>query len=298
MPALASPASFAVLDVDMADLARRAGVSSWLSHKLWNSGHDGPSRPAGVWLDSQCLRGSSVRRASQRAANGPTAHDHSPILDQIAFAWFVVVIGYRLVSERGPFRRRSIVAAVREAFALDAQYGRARKSHVGWHRAEQPQPGQRVLRVDIGARHWRPHRFGRIGRSGAGFPGAGPVRGEVLFHAMGNQGAPAHRDFRHAFFKFAWAFRVSHYASIMIGATPIATGDNSRECEDHAERTAHLLSIAGEHANRGLRAYYYAIAALAWFFHPVLLIIATTWVVLILARRDLFSRSRSLLAGD
>ena len=30
MPALASPASFAVLDVDMADLARRAGVSSWL----------------------------------------------------------------------------------------------------------------------------------------------------------------------------------------------------------------------------------------------------------------------------
>ena len=38
-----------------------------------------------------------------------------PILDQIAVAWFVVVIGgYRLVSERGPFRRRSIVAAVRE----------------------------------------------------------------------------------------------------------------------------------------------------------------------------------------
>jgi hypothetical protein len=30
LPALASPSSFAVLDVDMADLARRAGVSSWL----------------------------------------------------------------------------------------------------------------------------------------------------------------------------------------------------------------------------------------------------------------------------
>jgi hypothetical protein len=30
LPALASPSSFAVLDVDMADLARRGGVSSWL----------------------------------------------------------------------------------------------------------------------------------------------------------------------------------------------------------------------------------------------------------------------------
>ena len=58
-----------------------------------------------------------------------------------------------------------------------------------------------------------------------------------------------------------------------------------------------MLSIAGEHANRGLRAYYCAIAALAWFFHPVLLIIATTWVVLILARRDLLTLA-FLLAGD
>ena len=103
-----------------------------------------------------------------------------------------------------------------------------------------------------------------------------------------------------AFFKFAWAFRLSHYAAIMIGSTPIFVGDgtNSKSCEAHARRTARLIGIAAEHANSGLRAFYYAIAALAWFFHPVAFMVATTWVVLIMIRRDFFSRSRRLLAAD
>lgn len=106
--------------------------------------------------------------------------------------------------------------------------------------------------------------------------------------------------FGYAFFKFAWAFRLSHYASIMIGATPLLEPDKSNfaVCDSHAERTARLIGIAAEHANGGLRSFYYAIAALAWFFHPLAFAAATTWVVLILLRRDFFSRSRRLIAGD
>ena len=100
-----------------------------------------------------------------------------------------------------------------------------------------------------------------------------------------------------AFFKFAWAFRLAQYASIMVGATPILTGENSADCDAHAERTAALTGLSAEHANGGLRAFYYAFAALAWFFHPVAFIIATLWVMLILIRRDYFSRSRRLIAG-
>jgi uncharacterized membrane protein len=100
--------------------------------------------------------------------------------------------------------------------------------------------------------------------------------------------------FVYAFFKFAWAFRLSHYATIMIGATP-ATDAGNPECKDHAERTAKLIGIAGEHANSGIRSFYHAMAALAWFFHPLLFMIATTWVILILARRDFFSRSLRLI---
>jgi uncharacterized membrane protein len=101
--------------------------------------------------------------------------------------------------------------------------------------------------------------------------------------------------FIYAFFKFAWAFRISHYGSIMIGATPIYDPANSEACTRHAERTAGLIGVAAEHTNSGLRSFYHAIAAIAWFFHPVLFMLATTWVILILARRDFFSRTLRLI---
>ncbi len=102
--------------------------------------------------------------------------------------------------------------------------------------------------------------------------------------------------FAFAFFKFAWAFRLSHYASIMIGATPNFEDGNRSVCEAHARRTARLIGLAAEHANTGLRSFYYAIAAMAWFFHPMALVVATVWVLCILIRRDFFSRSRRLMA--
>ena len=101
----------------------------------------------------------------------------------------------------------------------------------------------------------------------------------------------------YAFFKFAWAFRLSHYGSIMIGAMPDAGAAHGEECRLHAERTARLIGLAGEHSNNGIRSFYHAIAALAWFFHPLLFMLATTWVIVILVRRDFFSRSLRLIAA-
>lgn len=103
--------------------------------------------------------------------------------------------------------------------------------------------------------------------------------------------------FVYAFFKFAWAFRLSHYTGIMIGAMPIAGPSNADECDRHALRTAALIGVAAEHANSGLRAYYYAIAALAWFVHPLAFAAATTWVLAILVRREFYSRSFQFISG-
>jgi uncharacterized membrane protein len=83
----------------------------------------------------------------------------------------------------------------------------------------------------------------------------------------------------------------------MIGATPIMTPDNEAVCDGHAERTARLIGFAAEHANSGLRSFYYAIAAMAWFYHPIAFAIATTWVLAILIRRDFYSRSLAVLSG-
>ena len=58
-----------------------------------------------------------------------------------------------------------------------------------------------------------------------------------------------------------------------------------------------MIGYAAEHANSGLRAFYYAIAGMAWFFHPVAFMLATSWILAILIRRDYFSRSRRAIAG-
>ena len=50
-------------------------------------------------------------------------------------------------------------------------------------------------------------------------------------------------------------------------------------------------------ANSGIRSFYHAVAALAWFLHPLLFMLATRWVILILIRRDFFSRSLRLIAA-
>jgi uncharacterized membrane protein len=103
--------------------------------------------------------------------------------------------------------------------------------------------------------------------------------------------------FVYAFFKFAWAFRLSHYTAIMIGSTPLLNDTNVAKCDEHAARTAQLAGLSAEHSNGGIRAFYYAIAAMSWFAHPILFIGATAWILVILVRRDYFSRSLALISG-
>ena len=47
--------------------------------------------------------------------------------------------------------------------------------------------------------------------------------------------------------------------------------------------------------NRGVRAYYYGLAALSWFLHPVLFAVVTVWVVAVIYRREFLSYTLELL---
>lgn len=103
--------------------------------------------------------------------------------------------------------------------------------------------------------------------------------------------------FVYAFFKFAWAFRLTHYTAIMIGATPIVAHPGDRACDAHARQVSVLAGLSSEHANAGLRTYYFAIGGILWFFHPLMFMVATAWVTAILMRREFFSRSRRAIAA-
>ncbi|MGF1639537.1 MAG: DUF599 domain-containing protein [Rhodospirillales bacterium] len=93
--------------------------------------------------------------------------------------------------------------------------------------------------------------------------------------------------FVYAFFKFTWAIRQFNYFTAVVGSAPEAGGP--RPDRSFVRRMALLLSHGFWHFNAGLRAYYFGLAALGWFVHPVLFIAATGLITAVLVHRQLYS---------
>ncbi|MDE3061360.1 MAG: DUF599 family protein, partial [Pseudomonadota bacterium] len=53
-----------------------------------------------------------------------------------------------------------------------------------------------------------------------------------------------------------------------------------------AAKGSYLVGNAARHFNLGLRAYYFGMAALAWFVNPYLFMAATAWVIFVTHRRE------------
>jgi len=96
--------------------------------------------------------------------------------------------------------------------------------------------------------------------------------------------------FVYAFFKFAWSFRLFNYCSVLIAAAPEAPVPD-KEAHEYADRTARVNVNASRHFNRGLRSYFFALAALCWFLNAAVFIIATTWVIWVVYRREFRSHA-------
>ncbi len=218
-------------------------------------------------------------------------------LDVLALTWFAIAfLGYQNLSQIQWLESRSIAGAVQ-------------RHRVGWMR-------QMAMREN---RMADSHLMQQLGQGNAFFASTSAIAIGALssllgagdkMHAMIEKLPFVSRTdavvfdvkllllivvFVYAFFKFAWGFRLSHYCGIMIGATPQAGPDNTAAGEHHADAVSALIGIAADHANRGLRSFYFAIAAMTWIFNPALFMVATTWVLVILIRRDYFSRSRRVL---
>ena len=102
--------------------------------------------------------------------------------------------------------------------------------------------------------------------------------------------------FIYAFFKFTWSLRQYNYCCILIGAAPDFTEDHAKRSL-YAQQAGNLIANAGRHFNMGLRAYYFGLAAISWFIHPLLFIATATIVVLVLHRREFSSHTVQHLSG-
>lgn len=103
--------------------------------------------------------------------------------------------------------------------------------------------------------------------------------------------------FVYAFFRFSWSMRLYTFVALVIGAmpSPEAFEADPAQREPYVERAATLVANAAETFNDGLRAYYFSFAALAWFFSPIAMMVATCLVVAVLYTREFHSQVLEVL---
>lgn len=98
------------------------------------------------------------------------------------------------------------------------------------------------------------------------------------------------------FFKFVWSNRVFGYCAVSMAAVPNDPADPS--AYPRAAEAAELNIRAAINFNRGLRAMYFALGALAWLIGPVALLLATAVVFGLLWTREFASTPRQIILGD
>lgn len=93
--------------------------------------------------------------------------------------------------------------------------------------------------------------------------------------------------FAHAFFKFAWAYRLFNYTTILVGSTPPAPEADTPHAQYHALKCARMVTLAGRHFNRGQRAFFFAIGYLGWYINAYAFMAATLAIFLVILNRQL-----------
>lgn len=99
-----------------------------------------------------------------------------------------------------------------------------------------------------------------------------------------------------AFLKFVWSNRLFGYCSVIVGATP--NDPASPKAPVFARKAAELNITAARSFNRGLRALYFALAAVAWLAGPIPLLATAIITCVVIWRREFASHSRKALLED
>ncbi len=95
--------------------------------------------------------------------------------------------------------------------------------------------------------------------------------------------------YAYAFFKFGWAYRLFNYCGVMLAATPEAGQPGAEEA---ANEVAEMNIAAAAQFTHGLRAFFLAIAVLAWFIAPWAFAVATVAIAAALINRQFNSSAR------
>ena len=97
--------------------------------------------------------------------------------------------------------------------------------------------------------------------------------------------------FVYAFFRFTWSMRQYTFGALLVASAPEAGQFEALALsrDEFADRAGRVVGLAAETFNDGLRAYYFAFAAVSWFLSPLAFVLATGGVIYILYQREFHS---------
>ena len=102
--------------------------------------------------------------------------------------------------------------------------------------------------------------------------------------------------FVYAFFTFTWSIRQYGMASVIIASAPMPDEDADQAVREQYSRSfARTVTLAMHSFVVGLRAYYFSLALVTWFVHPLIFIVAVPWIFAVLYRRDFKSKTLKAL---
>ena len=215
-------------------------------------------------------------------------------LDLVALACFIGAwIIYAITVERGSYGRRSLNAQMnRYRYMWMEQMLGARYAHGRYTNYRRAAEWQCILRLNVAHRRRRHADAAALDRPVLEVIGALPfgVRTTAMQWEAKTMGLAI--IFVYAFFKFAWSYRLFNYVAIMVGATPPLEQKDTADAKAHVARVGRLSEVAGQHFNRGQRAFFFALGYLGWFVSPWVLLAATVAVVIVMWRRQFASDSR------
>ncbi|MFT6710752.1 MAG: putative membrane protein [Arenicella sp.] len=102
----------------------------------------------------------------------------------------------------------------------------------------------------------------------------------------------------YAYFTISWSLRQLSFASVMLGAGQVQSGNQLHATDANmvfAGLVAEVIDLSAHSFNSGLRAYYFSMATVSWFYHPAVFVLSCLVVAIVLYRREFKSGTLAVL---
>jgi uncharacterized membrane protein len=102
----------------------------------------------------------------------------------------------------------------------------------------------------------------------------------------------------YAYFTISWSLRQLSFASVMLGAGQVQSGNQLHATDANMEfagLVAEVIDLSAHSFNSGLRAYYFSIATVSWFYHPGVFVLSCLVVAIVLYQREFKSGTLAVL---